>query len=47
MKKWKVGLTRYPEDFWVEAETKEEAIEKAKDKVDWSVWESECEEWVD
>ncbi len=43
-KKYKVSLTRYPEEFEVEATSKEEAVEQAKKKIDWGVWESEVEE---
>ncbi len=41
--KYKVSLTRYPEEFEIEADTKEEAIKQAKEKVSFSVWESEAE----
>ena len=42
-KKYKVSLTRYPEEFEVEDTSEAEAIEQAKKKVNWSVWESEAE----
>ena len=44
MKKFKILLTPYPEEFEIEAETKEEALKQAKEKFDKSVWESEVEE---
>jgi translation elongation factor EF-1beta len=44
MKKYIVRLTKYPEEYEVEAENKEEAIKKAKEKIDYSVWDSEVEE---
>lgn len=46
-KKYKVSLTRYPEVFEVEASSKKEAIEKAKEKADFAVWESEVAEEED
>lgn len=42
--KYKVLLTRYPEEFEIEADSQEEAIRLAKEKVNFSVWESEAEE---
>ena len=44
MTKYNVSLTRYPEEFEVEADTEEEAKNIAKSKVNYSVWESEVEE---
>ena len=46
LKKWKVSLTRYPEEYEVEATSESEAIEYAKEHFarDWGVWESEAEE---
>lgn len=46
-KRYIVSLTRYPENFDIVADSKEEAIQKAKDKADFSVWESEVEEILD
>lgn len=43
VKKYKVLLTAYPEEFEIEATTEEEAIRKAKDRFGKSVWESEAE----
>ncbi len=43
-KTYEVCLTRYPKEFRVEASSKEEAINKAKEQVDFAVWESEVEE---
>jgi hypothetical protein len=43
-KLYKVSLTRYPEEFEVFASSEEEAKRKAKEQINWSVWESEVEE---
>lgn len=43
-KLYKVSLTRYPEEFEFFASSEEEAKRKAKDQINWSVWESEVEE---
>jgi len=42
--KYKVLLSRYPEEFIVEANNEEEAKQIAKNKVNYSIWESEVEE---
>lgn len=44
MKKYIVCLTRYPQEFEIEATSKAEAIAKAKTKCNFSVWESEANE---
>jgi trimethylamine:corrinoid methyltransferase-like protein len=44
LKKYEVELTKYPQKFTVMAKNKEEALDKAKNKVNWSVWESNVEE---
>lgn len=43
-KKFKVSLTRYPEEFEIEAENATEAVRIAKEQFRGSVWESEVEE---
>ncbi len=43
-KLYKVLLTRYPSGIEVEAKNQEEALQKAKKQIDFSVWESEVEE---
>jgi len=43
-RKFKVSLTRYPEEFEIEAENSTEAVRLAKEKFRYSVWESEVEE---
>lgn len=44
MKKFRVLLTRYPEEIIVDANTPDEAKDIAKKEVPYSVWESEVEE---
>ena len=41
-KKYHVELFKYPEEFDIEAESKEEAIRKAKQKVSFGIWESKA-----
>ena len=43
MKKYRVLIHRYPEEFEIEAKSKAEAIREAKEKVDFSVYESEAD----
>jgi hypothetical protein len=42
-KKFKVSLTEYPKEFHIVAKTEAEAIEKAKNIVSFSVYESKAE----
>lgn len=43
MKKFRVLLTRYPEEIIVDANTPDEAKDIAKKEVPYSVWESSVE----
>ena len=43
VKKFRVLLTRYPQEYIIEADNKETAITKAKEECSFSVWESEVE----
>jgi hypothetical protein len=43
-KKYRVLLTRFPEEFEVDSTSEEEAVRKAKEVAGFSVWESEVEE---
>lgn len=47
MKNYKVSLTRYPEEFILKADSREQAIKFAKEDCDFSVWESEVEEYTE
>lgn len=47
MTKYKVEVLRYPEEVEVEANSIEEAKEKAKDKVDFSIWSFEDVELIE
>lgn len=42
LKKYSVELFKYPVEFVIEANSKEEAIAKAKEKADFGVWESKA-----
>lgn len=44
MKRYKVLLTKYPEEFVIEAASPEKAVDIARGKFGHSVWESEVEE---
>lgn len=38
--KFRVLLSKYPDEFYVDAENESDAVEMAKQKVRYSVWES-------